>query len=54
MRTYNLFIIHSWSHGDAYDSLISLLTEKSYFRFKDYSVPKDDPIHNAPKVTELR
>ncbi len=54
MRTYNLFISHSWSYRDAYDGLISLLRGKPYFRFKDYSVPKDDPIHNAPTVTQLR
>ncbi len=54
MRTYNLFISHSWSYDDTYDRLISLLRQRRYFRFKDYSVPKDDPIHDAPTVTQLR
>lgn len=45
MRTYNLFISHSWSHSEKYDGLLNLLNRKNYFRYKDYSVPKDDPIH---------
>jgi hypothetical protein len=47
-KTYNIFISHSWSYGDAYDRLVELLKAKPYFRYKDYSVPKDDPIHSAP------
>jgi len=52
-RTYNLFISHSWSYGDAYDKLIKMLDARPYFDYKDYSVPKDDPIHNAPNSREL-
>jgi len=51
--TYNLFISHSWSYGDAYERLIVLLKNKPYFDFRDYSVPKDDPIHNAPNSQAL-
>ncbi len=54
METFNLFISHSWRHGDTYDRLINLLRQRSYFDFKDYSVPKDDPIHNAPTSSQLR
>lgn len=46
--TYNIFISHSWSYSDNYEKLVSLLREVPYFSFKDYSVPKNDPIHNAP------
>ncbi|MDD9858850.1 MAG: TIR domain-containing protein [Nitrospira sp.] len=45
MKTYNLFISHSWAHSDNYQKLESLLRKRSYFEFKDYSVPKNDPIH---------
>lgn len=51
---YNLFISHSWSYSDSYNGLISLLKKKSYFIFKDYSVPKDDPIHNANNDYQLK
>ena len=50
---YNLFISHSWSYSDAYNKLTSLLDNANYFTYKNYSVPKDDPIHNANNDEEL-
>lgn len=52
--TYNLFISHSWTYGDAYDKLIDMLKSKPYFNYCDYSVPKNDPIHNAPYEYQLK
>jgi len=54
MKTYNLFISHSWRYGDQYDRLCNLLRARRYFAFRDYSVPKDDPIHNASNAAQLR
>lgn len=51
---YNLFISHSWAYGDAYDGLINLLNKRSYFEYRNYSVPKNDPIHNAKNDLQLR
>lgn len=51
---YNLFISHSWTYGDAYDKLVSMLDSNRYFNYKDYSVPKNNPIHNAPYDYQLR
>ncbi len=45
-KTYNLFISHSWAYSDAYDGLVKRIESKD-FSYKNYSVPKDDPIHNA-------
>lgn len=53
VKTYNIFLSHSWSHHDQYKRLIKLLEQAPYFYFKDYSVPKDDPIHNAPNSQAL-
>ncbi len=53
MRTYNIFISHSWTYGDAYDKLIEMLEEAPYFLHKDYSGPKNDPAHNAPTDLQL-
>ena len=53
-KFYNLFISHSWSYGDHYEKLINLLEKRKYFKFTDYSVPKDDPIHNADNDDALR
>lgn len=53
MRQYSIFISHSWAYGENYDNLIKMLNADSRFNFKDYSVPKDDPIHNAPNSSQL-
>ena len=54
MRTHNLFISHSWNHSDSYRRLVELLNSRAYFSYCNHSVPRDDPIHNAGTVAELR
>ncbi len=51
--SYNLFISHSWAYSDAYKGLVSLLEEAKYFEYKNYSVPRDNPIHNANNDFQL-
>lgn len=51
--TYNLFISHSWTYSDAYEKLVGLLDAKPYFSYKNHSVPKSDPVHNAPYDYQL-
>jgi hypothetical protein len=52
-KTYNLFISHSWTYSDAYVGLRKLLDKHPTFTYRDYSVPKDDPIHNAANAAQL-
>ncbi|EDC2192095.1 molecular chaperone Tir, partial [Salmonella enterica] len=47
MKTYNLFISHSWKYTDSYDRLLNILHNRGYFYFKNYSVPRIDPIIGA-------
>ena len=54
MKTYRLFISHSWTYADHYYGIVNLLKKRSYFDFIDYSVPKDDPVHGAGTDEELR
>ena len=54
MKTYNLFISHSWGYADQYDRLVGLLVNRGYFAFKNYSVSPDDPIHNAGSQSKLK
>ena len=51
---YNLFISHSWSYSEQYDGLLKLLDSVPDFEYKNYSVPKDDPIHSAHTKAQLR
>jgi hypothetical protein len=53
LKTYDLFISHSWTYTDGYDKLISFFNNAPTFKYRNYSVPKDDPIHNAPNETLL-
>ncbi len=53
LKSRNLFISHSWAYGDAYEKLVKLLDAAPNFHYKNYSVPKDDPVHNAPNVEAL-
>src|SRR5947199_8618178 len=53
LRPRNLFISHSWTYGDAYEKLVALLDSASNFIYRNYSVPKDDPVHNAPNIDAL-
>lgn len=53
LKARNLFISHSWTYGDAYDRLVAMLNSAPNFIYRNYSVPKDDPIHNAPNATAL-
>ena len=50
-RTYNIFISHSWGYGDDYETLTGFLDGHPYFSWRNYSVPKDDPIHGGKSFT---
>ena len=56
----HVFISHSWSYSHHYDTLRSwIFKEKNRrgsasLKFFDFSVPKDDPIHNPANAKTLR
>ena len=54
IRIYHLFISHSWNYSDKYDRLIEMLETRPKFKFKNYSVPRDDPVHDADDDDALR
>lgn len=54
LKNYRLFISHSWSYGDAYAKLVEFFKEYPYFKWTDYSVPRNDPVHDAPTTHALR
>ena len=53
LKTYNLFISHSWAYGDAYEKLVAFFDEHPNFQWANYSVPQNDPIHNAKNENDL-
>ena len=44
METKHIFISHDWAKNNLYEDLCNLLDNRNYFSWKDYSVPKGDPI----------
>lgn len=55
----HVFISHSWSYSNHYDTLSEWIFKKNWqvdqapLDFRNYSVPKNDPIHNANNDVEL-
>jgi hypothetical protein len=52
-KTFNLFVSHSWVYHNTYIDLFELLNARISFRYHNYSVPPDDPIHDAPNSAAL-
>lgn len=52
-KEHGLFISHSWAHSNTYKGLVELLDERPYFKYKNYSVPIDDPLHTDGTDAEL-
>ncbi|CAC9650322.1 TIR domain-containing protein [bacterium endosymbiont of Bathymodiolus sp. 5 South] len=56
----HIFISHAWAYSDHYDILSSWIFEESWsvgqasLTFCDYSVPKNNPIHNALNDVQLK
>ena len=56
----HVFISHSWKHSDHYDKLAEWVFSEKWsvgqasLDFRDFSVPQNDPIHNANTDKELK
>ncbi len=46
----NLFISHSWNYPGDYYRLKSLLKNRGYFNFRNYSVENEDPKNNWTEI----
>ena len=43
LKTYDLFISHSWRYSDEYNRMVELLNEAPSFKWRNYSCPEHDP-----------
>jgi len=56
----HVFISHAWSYSEHYNTLADWIFNENWsvgqasLKFHDYSVPKNDPIHNTPNNTQLK
>lgn len=59
-RQIHVFISHAWKYSEHYDTLAKWIFEepwsvgKASLDFRDYSIPKDDPIHNVNSTKALQ
>jgi Thoeris protein ThsB, TIR-like domain len=44
LKTYDLFISHAWAYHEDYLRLEKMLRDAPYFKWRNYSVPKHDPL----------
>lgn len=58
LKTYDIFISHAWFYSKGYNRLIELLDAAPTFKYRNYSVPKHDPVidpnTDAGKITLTR
>jgi hypothetical protein len=59
-RQIHVFISHAWKHSQHYDTLADWIFNERWsvgqasLDFRNYSVPKDDPIHDAANDKQLK
>lgn len=59
-KQIHVFISHAWAHSEHYETLADWIFKESWrvgqasLDFRDFSVPKDNPIHNASNDSQLR
>ena len=44
LKTYRLFISHSWDYHDSYEKLVNILDEAPHFDWYNHSVPVNKPV----------
>lgn len=43
-KEYRIFISHAWKYHEDYERLVKMLNNAPYFKWKNFSVPKHDPL----------
>ena len=54
LKTYNIFISHAWSHNDDYERLVNLLDKAPLLKWRNYSIPRDEPVLNPSAIIARR
>jgi len=56
----HVFVSHAWAYSEHYETLSNWIFNESWsvgqasLQFNDFSVPKNDPIHNANSDSQLK
>lgn len=49
---YRIFISHAWDYNEEYCKLEKMLADYPNFEFRNYSVPKHDPLATSAQLTK--
>ncbi len=49
LKTYRLFISHSWDYHECYERLVNILDKAPNFKWHNHSVPKSKPVLDPDK-----
>lgn len=52
LNPYRIFISHAWDYNGEYYKLEKMLEEYPNFEFRNYSVPKHDPLDASDRLKE--
>jgi hypothetical protein len=58
-KQIHVFVSHAWAYSEHYGTLAEWIFETPWrfgqasLQFRNFSIPKDDPIHNAPTDAKL-
>ncbi len=44
LYNFRIFISHAWSYGEEYERMVNLLENELFFKYTNYSAPKDKPL----------
>lgn len=60
IRQIHVFVSHAWDYSGHYDTLASWIFNESWsvgqasLDFRNFSIPKNDPIHNVKNTQQLK
>lgn len=54
LKTYDLFISHAWKYNEQYYRVVEMLNSAPLFNYRNYSVPKHDPLVDPNTVVGKR
>jgi len=52
LKTFDLFISHAWDYNAEYYRLVEILNAAPNFKWRNYSVPRHDPLAGGAQLSE--
>lgn len=53
-KTYYIFVSHAWDYSRHYEKIVEFLNSDTTFKWRNYSIPMNDPVHTNGTDKDLR